>query len=71
MMNLTAFYLFRKLKGVYMITINRWSTANDLKFNGDKTEVLHITSRFRNSYPSPCVQICNLLLEPVESARNL
>ena len=31
--------------------IKRWSTANDLKLNGDKTEVLHITSRFRNASP--------------------
>ena len=37
--------------------IKRWSTANDLKLNGDKTEVLHITSRFRNSSPLSCVQI--------------
>ena len=51
--------------------IKRWSTANDLKLNGDKTEVLHITSRFRNSSPLPCVQICNSSIEPVESAGNL
>ena len=51
--------------------IKHWSTANDLKLNGDKTEVLHITSRFRNSSPLPCVQICNSSIEPVESARNL
>ena len=35
----------------------RLSTANDLKLNGDKTEVLYITSCFRNSSPLPCVQI--------------
>ena len=51
--------------------IKRWSTANDLKLKGDKTEVLHITSRFRNSSPLPCVQICNSSIEPVESVRNL
>ena len=51
--------------------IKRWSTANDLKLNGDKTEVIHIKSRFRNSSPLPCVQICNLSMEPVQSARNL
>ena len=31
--------------------IKLWPTANDLKLNDDKTEVLHITSCFRN--PSP------------------
>ena len=36
--------------------------------NGDETEVLHITSGFRNSSPLPCVQICNSSIEPVESA---
>ena len=51
--------------------IKCWSTANDLKLNGDKTEVLHITSCFRNSSPLPSVQICNSLIEPVDSARNL
>ena len=51
--------------------IKRWSTANDLRLNGDKTEVLHITSRFRNSSPLLCVQICNSSIEPVKSARNL
>ena len=47
------------------------SIANDLKINGDKTEVLHITSRFRKSSSLPCVQICNSSIEPVENAGNL
>ena len=51
--------------------IKLWSTANDLKLNDDKTEVLHITSRFRNPSPLPGVQICDSLIEPVKSARNL
>ena len=51
--------------------IKLWSTANDLKLNDDKTEFLHISSRFRNSSPLKHVQICDSLIEPVKSARNL
>ena len=47
------------------------STANDLKLNDDKTEVLHITSCFRNPSPLPSLQICESLIESVKSARNL
>ena len=51
--------------------IKLWSTANHLKLNDEKTEVIHITSCFRNTSPLPCVQICDSLIEPVKSARNL
>ena len=51
--------------------IKLWSTANDLKLNDDKMEVLHITSCFRNLSPLPSLQICDSLIEPVKSARNL
>ena len=40
------------------------STASDLKLNDDKTEVLHITSCFRNPSPLPSLQICESLIEP-------
>ena len=71
MINLTALYLQVPKIERCVDDIKRWSTANDLKRNGDKTEVLHITSRFRSSSPLPWVQICNSSIEPVESARNL
>ena len=51
--------------------IKLWSTANDLKLNDDKTEVLHIISCFRNPSPLPSLQICESLIESVKSARNL
>ena len=45
--------------------IKLWSTANDLKLNDDNTEVLHITSCFRNPSPLPFLQICESLIESV------
>ena len=50
--------------------IKLWFTA-DLKLNDDKTEVLHITSCFRNPSHLPSLQICESLIESVKSARNL
>ena len=55
----------------YISGIKVWSTANDLKLNDDKTEVLHITSCFRNPSLLPSPKICNSLIELVKSARNL
>ena len=51
--------------------IKAWSNANDLKLNEDKTEVIHITSRFRNSSHLSPVEIANVPIQPVKSARNL
>jgi hypothetical protein len=51
--------------------IKMWSNKNDLKLNEEKTEVIHITSRFRNHTTLSCVQICEASIQPVLSARNL
>ena len=51
--------------------IKNWSTANDLKLNDDKTEVLHIASRFRNSSAISSVNINESQIEPASNARNL
>ena len=51
--------------------IKQWSAANDLKLNEDKTEVIHITSRFRSQLPLSNVNICDVSNKPVTSARNL
>ena len=67
-----TFLSLPNLKNVLCINdIKAWSTANDLKLNEDKTEVIHVTSRFRNSSYLPSVEIANVPIQPVKSARNL
>ena len=51
--------------------IKAWSSANDLKLNEEKTEVLHISSKFRKSSSLSSVNIASVPVEPVNSARNL
>ena len=51
--------------------IKAWSSANDLKLNEDKTEVIHVTSRFRKPSLLPFVNIADVPVQPVKSARNL
>ena len=48
-----------------------WSSANDLTLNEDKTEVIHVSSRFRKSSDIPFVEIANVPIQPVKSERNL
>ena len=55
----------------YIKDIKTWSTANDPKLNDAKTEVLHISSRFRNINPISSVNINESQIEPVSQARNL
>ena len=54
-----------------IIDIKAWSTANDLKLNEDKTEVLHISFKFRKTSPLTSVNIANVPIQPAYSARNL
>ena len=51
--------------------IKAWSSANDLEFNEDKTEVIHVTSRFRKPSHLPFVNIADVPIKPVKSACNL
>jgi hypothetical protein len=52
-------------------SIKKWSTDNDLKLNDEKTEVLHISSRFRKPSSLCSVNVCETPIEPVNNARNL
>ena len=54
-----------------IIEIKAWATANDLKLNENKTEVLHISSKFRKTSPLTSVYITNVPIQPANSARNL
>ena len=51
--------------------IKVWSSANGLKLNEHKTEVIHMNSRFRNPCHLPFVNFADVPIQPVKSARNL
>ena len=51
--------------------IKAWSTANHLKLTEDKTEVLHIKSRFRKQSDLSNIQIGDSTVESTSCARNL
>ena len=53
-----------------LVHVKSWSTANKLKLNDDKTEVIHINSRFKHS-PIHSIRISNSCSRPVTSARDL
>ena len=51
--------------------IKAWSTANYFKLNEDKTEVLHIKSRFRKPTDLSNIQIGDSTVESTSCAQNL
>ena len=51
--------------------IRSWSLANGLKLNDSKTELIHISSKFRSVSPIQSFQIGTAHIEPVQKARNL
>jgi hypothetical protein len=51
--------------------IKAWAVANKLKFNDVKTEVLHVTSRFRTTAGLQPVKIGDTTVNPCTKARNL
>ena len=50
--------------------VKSWSTANKLKFNDDKTEVIHII-RFKHHSPIHSIRIGDSCSRPATSARDL
>ena len=51
--------------------IKAWAVKNKLVINDDKTEVLHLTSRFMKSHLLPSVQIGDASIAPKNEVRNL
>ena len=51
--------------------INLWMTANKLKLNNDKSEILFLHSRFRHSLPPPTISVGMENIRPSQQARNL
>ena len=51
--------------------IQEWSIINGLKLNDQKTEILHLSSRFRRRIQLPIVRIDNTPIVPNSTARNL
>ena len=54
-----------------IMDIKSWSSDNHLKLNEDKTEVLHITSKFRKPSILSTVDIAGTPIRRVKCARNL
>ena len=51
--------------------IKQWCTLNNLKLNDEKTEVLHITSRFRSRLQLPTIKVDNSPIVPSDKVKNL
>ena len=49
--------LFADDCAIYIKHIKQWCTLNNLKLNNEKTEVLHITSRFRSRLQLPTIKV--------------
>lgn len=54
-----------------ILEINSWMSKNMLKMNNDKTELVVINARHRPSPPITAIQVCNELIEPSTTARNI
>ena len=51
--------------------VKDWSLANDLKINVDKTEILHLSSRYRKKIVLPTITFNDAPLNPIQCVRNL
>ena len=51
--------------------IMSWSSSNKLKLNQSKTEILHITSQFRNSSPLQSLDVAGVDIISSNIVRNL
>ena len=51
--------------------IKSWTTANKLKFNDSKTEIIHFTSKYRTSHPLPPIKVGDTVVNGISESRNL
>ena len=51
--------------------VKAWSVQNKLMLNESKTEVLHLTSRFKKSPPFPDITICGADISPSVAVKDL
>ena len=51
--------------------ISSWLRVNKLMLNLDKTEMLHVTSRFQNSKPLPPIKFGPVLINAIPKVRDL
>ena len=51
--------------------MKEWSQLNGLKLNSNKTEFLHVTSRFRNIEPIPSIDLDGTVIMAAKTCRNL
>ena len=51
--------------------IKKWANANILKLNDSKTEVIHITSRFRRRLELPLSMVKSIAIAPTDKVKNL
>ena len=51
--------------------VRRWSSNHQLKLNGAKTEVIHITSQFRKATPPSPLDVGDDSICPADAVRNL
>ena len=51
--------------------IKKWANANSLKLNDSKTEVIHITSRFRRRLKLPLLMVESTAIAPTDKVKNL
>ena len=53
------------------LNLKSWTTANKLKFNDSKTEIIHFTSKYRTSHPLPPIKVGDTVVNAISKSRNL
>ena len=56
---------------VCLCELNQWMLLNNLQLNNDKTELLVLHAEHRPKPPSDSITMCDAIVEPTSSARNI